>query len=955
MKRDKNTTDRLVKMWVDDLLLNPSKLLALPLSNHFNNLWKVNILSEFLSKETGITLCEANSRKHLTLPLIEKMDEMHIVVKGASSRENLIRQRILHWYSTLSFNDKKCLPRMITLPNNICFKSIGVEQASWIAQVTQYEWIANTIDEIHEDLFKLGIIKSDFKKVRERKQLVKDAKSIIVAWVSKVIKDEDSLWEIPISKANTPSGFNVAAGFIEETLGISYNTAYRHRQLTYPLIEEMIQKKILIDLDGSNEVQGVAIRRKLLNWYRKLSLEEKKLLPIFANKISLKRMPSEQCPIVRNDLRYAVVKNAWNFIHHDLKKLKIIDTNYKSVAERIEEKQVRQKEFNENKKERFCRLAKIPLNIAADFLDPSNIEPFIQVEQLFASQSNTVPAESGKDNYIYGCVLFIEFLSELYGTTPLRIATVFDEHLLSRFRKSLQQKIINDEISSTHANTILSSARRSLNRLTQLRDVKYCFFDINGFDPKRQTDVKKPFTKNERLQILEAIEKGLEESRSSLTPYKKTGIGKNPLDKNGARIRGLSTLENARWLFENPLKCKPVHYNTAKSPAEKAFLQIILESEKGLMEVYNEWGVNPMVSVDILVPYLLKLAQVTGLNADSILSLDIDDYIPSHKATSRPCLRYWKERSDGYKEYHLDLFKAELTWLTSTQAKAVNEIFEEICHLTSSFRQNIEDDALKNRLFIYVSHSTRKHGKVSPILGNEGKNVKTLGDSFARFVDKYSLKNDKGERLTLTISRFRPTFVSEMIDNGVSLREIQLMLGHSSIQTTIHYLDSLDFNSISRIKLNDKLKEIHQSTLDEKAEELTNKGNSKKDDQLVITFQTPLAGCKNIFDPPEFVKKLPSYTSGTPCSQYNKCLSCENVIIAVKNLPEIFAMQRDYTLLTEYTRVMDTPYGHVIRENLELIKNITDPQFSDFSIEELQDGQRLAEYIETTILVDGVV
>ena len=129
----------------------------------------------------------------------------------------------------------------------------------------------------------------------------------------------------------------------------------------------------------------------------------------------------------------------------------------------------------------------------------------------------------------------------------------------------------------------------------------------------------------------------------------------------------------------------------------------------------------------------------------------------------------------------------------------------------------------------------------------------------------------------------------------------------------------------------------------------------RDNNELAITFHTPLAECRNIFDPPDFVKNLSSYVPGTPCSQYNKCLGCDNVIITAKNLPEIFAMKRDYTLLTEHTRVMDTPYGHVISENMEIIKGITDPELSDFSLKELEDGRRLAEYIETTTLVDGVI
>jgi hypothetical protein len=66
-------------------------------------------------------------------------------------------------------------------------------------------------------------------------------------------------------------------------------------------------------------------------------------------------------------------------------------------------------------------------------------------------------------------------------------------------------------------------------------------------------------------------------------------------------------------------------------------------------------------------------------------------------------------------------------------------------------------------------------------------------------------------------------------------------------------------------------------------------------------------------------------------------------------------MHRDYIHLTERTRVMDTPYGHVINENLSLIQHIIDPKLSEFSAEDLENGKRLAEYIETTILIDGVI
>lgn len=86
---------------------------------------------------------------------------------------------------------------------------------------------------------------------------------------------------------------------------------------------------------------------------------------------------------------------------------------------------------------------------------------------------------------------------------------------------------------------------------------------------------------------------------------------------------------------------------------------------------------------------------------------------------------------------------------------------------------------------------------------------------------------------------------------------------------------------------------------------------------------------------------------------YNMCLGCENVLLTASNLPELFAMERDYRKIVEVSRVMDTPYGQVVHENLSLLDKILGEK-SDFTTEELTEGRRLAEFVDTTILVDGV-
>lgn len=122
-----------------------------------------------------------------------------------------------------------------------------------------------------------------------------------------------------------------------------------------------------------------------------------------------------------------------------------------------------------------------------------------------------------------------------------------------------------------------------------------------------------------------------------------------------------------------------------------------------------------------------------------------------------------------------------------------------------------------------------------------------------------------------------------------------------------------------------------------------------------IIFKTPLAACRDVMNPPDYLKKLKSYNPQKPCQLYNKCISCNNVIIAEVNLPDLYAMQRDYLLMLELVPAMEVPYFTTIRENLSMLSRILDPQHSNFSVEQLESARRLSEFIETSVLVDGVI
>lgn len=170
------------------------------------------------------------------------------------------------------------------------------------------------------------------------------------------------------------------------------------------------------------------------------------------------------------------------------------------------------------------------------------------------------------------------------------------------------------------------------------------------------------------------------------------------------------------------------------------------------------------------------------------------------------------------------------------------------------------------------------------------------------------LQTDAGDPLPISASRLRPSLVAELIDNGVSVREIQVILGHKRISTTLKYLDKLEFSKTARHVVEEALKKIHKDlVLDAASGEAKSTQNAAGDlsalpdglDPSAIIIRTGLVECRNVYDPPEEIRSLSGYKEGNPCSLLNKCLSCRNCIITVSNLPDLFAMRRDYQTMMD--------------------------------------------------------
>lgn len=770
--------------------------------------------------------------------------------------------------------------------------------------------------------------------------------AIIESFVARSTDDRESLLRVKLSR-NVDLALSV--NYVLKQTQLSPSTISNKASQFQPILDAMREEGIIVSGHPSG---GCEWRRRLLAWYEGMSKEEKLAIPVTADSIRYRGFISEIPELggfIEAKAKYELMQQTFEEILDDLRALGVLDENYQTVKQRIASKTPVEK--TESLTEAFQALRVTHITVFSDIALPEPERPFKHLLHLFSVASMLSSSSSGQNNFIEAFKSYRSLL-EASGYTGFEdIRELVAPYTLPKFRNYLEEKITERLLSTSHCSSMMSSARKMMNRALQVEGLGLTsFMPAPGFDTERETDQYKPYATPVRARIADAILQEIAETNYLAQPYVLSNIGEDPLGANGNIRRGYGEIDNARWIFENKLSCEPVNFNNVnrENSYQKAFVRILSASSKSIFQIYKDWGVLYQVDSRVLAPYMARLAQVTGMNADSLIGLELDDLIENHDLTDRPCLLYWKERSDGEKMYPLDLFHAEISWLTTSQGRAIKQIFDDVKFLTRNIRRQAPA-SVSNKLFIYRSSSPRKFGVIDSV-ENSGQNL--MNKILERFSVDHGLVDEEGEQLRLSPSRFRPSFVSELIERGVSPREIQALLGHKSLSTTMAYLDQMDFNPMARRMLNKVLHEMHQDTLNETATIIPTRTIESTPKSMPL--ETGSVTCMNVFDPPDFIKSLTGYDPSKPCTLFNKCLSCSNSIITVSHLPELFARRRDYHRMIEVNRVLDTPYGVVILDNLDVLNSILDPETSDFSAEELAKAERLSENLQTNILTEGV-
>lgn len=574
--------------------------------------------------------------------------------------------------------------------------------------------------------------------------------------------------------------------------------------------------------------------------------------------------------------------------------------------------------------------------------EPTTEQPWIQVEWIFEQQILMSRTLSSADNYRNAKKHFLDWLkSGKKATECFEINKRFNEYTLLQFK----QYVDDLGLSSHHVNTILSSARKTVRTAISngwLKSVEIIDFVLSP--SSRETEARKPYGASETAAIIKGLQDDIRHCRRVLKPYTRSGKGVQPElisdGKSGQRYPWAwwRHEDNMRWYFENRLNCEPITgADLLIRQRHSGFLAAATNHHGGLHALYKRWGVSAWIGHEIILPYLFKLVALTGLNPTVAMALRLDDYKNKHPLTGQSYIRYWKERGSGECELHTDLIDAGVLVLDEHQSQEVKRIWEEVAALTAGFRHTLPP-AKQTLLFVYQSRGVKTTGQAKDLLTS-----KAIWSWSNDFVQRHGIQGASGKPLSLTLARFRPSLVSRMVKRVVDIQIIKAILGHSSILTTLQYLDSHDFAPAARKEVNRALFQIRENHRDQKREP---KQVATQDfDEDGVVFATGLAFCKNVFSPPKNIQTATGIKPGSPCTLFNMCLRCPNVLVMEENLPVLFALRRQY--LTALDRgIAGTTNRAAILQNVQILNNLLDSEYSDWPQEVLAEAERRSEFVD---------
>lgn len=443
---------------------------------------------------------------------------------------------------------------------------------------------------------------------------------------------------------------------------------------------------------------------------------------------------------------------------------------------------------------------------------------------------------------------------------------------------------------------------------------------------KRETSLWEAYETKELELIWNEFRPVFDYARRIAAGYKRTDVGADPRRyKTSEEACGGSTTEGLKsgptrwswegfvWYFENELHCKPVLANLQTNRKHWKFFNAACKYYGSIKEVWRLLGVTPLVDIDLILPLAMKLCWETGLNAESLLSLRRDCLQESHPLTGQPYLRYYKERSTGEKHLHLHLLDPpgySQIPLLRRQSAVVRQTIELILKLTAPLVGEAKQDD-KDLLLIYQARITK-------VIRLRSQNISRWAKPLLR-----KLKEEGNEHVPihLNLVRFRPSRITQMAREGRDFFEIQAVAGHANAYTTFEYLSERQIAPKARREVSTVLRRIHENR-EEFEHDPKNYATAETQGRGDVVYKGLFCDCKNVYDPPQSVRGLPSYREGQPCTYFNMCLTCPNIIITKKHLPTLLNYKSEIEESVEGNNLANVPNASHYETSLAVLDGI---------------------------------
>jgi hypothetical protein len=406
---------------------------------------------------------------------------------------------------------------------------------------------------------------------------------------------------------------------------------------------------------------------------------------------------------------------------------------------------------------------------------PTNEEPFIQVEWVVAQRAMQVPSRAGRENYKSALRYHLQFLAQSRGRSPATLRELWTVTTLIEFKRFLLEQT---SLRSHARVNVISSLRTSMREAVVLQLLPE-FANATMPAPRRETQTHKVYSGTELAAVLEVIRTEHTFTLAVLRGYVPTGEGRHPKQKAARGQRGTHPSRagygwmvpaNMRWYFENVLQCVPVQGGTPEGKEHRTFLHRAGLDHGGIRQLYRSWGVTMRVDGYVLGPLVLQLQFLTGLNPFSLITLRAD-CMGQHPLLKTTYLNYRKMRSQGDMQLLLDLLNGvrnsldvgdyveERVSLQREQAVLIERCIGRILKLTEGIRAKADPELAK---FLFISESPGPKFMGAILHFDLGK----VNEWCRRQVDAQNLKADDGTRLSFNLVRFRPTRLTEMAKQG---------------------------------------------------------------------------------------------------------------------------------------------------------------------------------------------